>query len=317
MIRLLIIGRDADAWRDRLAPWTGETLEVVTEALPAAGIRSFAENSPDAVMVAEPADSEKRVPIVEAIRERPLGRIVPVVMAGSEPPEEVREEVASNIGREETGERLVSELEVLLEVELEAEPRHDRTTNRPDLEVGRSEAAADEEGPTFVSTEIPTVREGQDEPARTSPRGGRPERREAPEGEAGVERHDYLIEPLGGQSRETERTDGAPPREPGQHQGDARGAEAPDAAAVRRKLKQVRHEDYFVILDVPRGAGSGEVRQAYREMKARFRREGLDIQLAERFEAELDEINDALDDARAVLGDESLRERYLERTTRG
>ena len=313
MIRLLIIGGDAEQWREELTGWIGESFEVDIEARPAAGIRHFSETSPDAVAVAEPDGSGNLGPVVEAIRERPLGQVVPIVVLGPSRLEDDLPRVADVVGQRAGPGELIRRLESNLDVEIAEEPRHAQSTSDPDIEVDRSER--EDDGPTYVSTEIPTVQAGQAEPSEMSPRGGRPERREAPDREAegeAVDHRDYVIEPL---------DDGAIGEEsaadPAGSSGGADAASTPDAADIRRKLKEVRHEDYFVILDVSRSVGGEGVREAYRGMKAQYRVGNFDIHLAEKFEAELDEINDALDDARAVLGDEQLREAYLDRTTRG
>jgi hypothetical protein len=314
VIRLLIIGGDADWWRDELTGWTGESFEVDTEARPAAGIRNFSETSPDAVAVAEPDGSGNIVPVVEAIRERPLGQVVPIMVLGPSRLEDERLEVAAVVGKPAGGGELIRRLEASLDVEIAEEPRHAQSTSDPDIEVDRSDREDDE--PTHVSTEIPTVQSGHAEPSEASPRGGRPASREAREQEAGgeaVEHRDYVIEPLDEDGGITGKEGADRASSSGSHE----AISTPDTAEIRRKLKEVRHEDYFVILDVSRSVGVEGVREAYRAMKARYRADNLDIHLAEKFESELDEINDALDDARAVLGDENLREAYLDRTTRG
>jgi len=320
VIRLLIIGRDAERWRDRLNGWAGKTLDIACETLPSAGMRNFADNSPDAVAIAEPDQSPKIEPIVEAIRERPLGQIVPVVLLGATFVDDEKLHIASAVDTEAGGEALVGELESILDVDLEPAPRHAQTMEEPDLEVARTEEGDQR---TFESTEIPTVREGAAEPDDVDPRGARPPSRTAGRGEASgatrdpeserIERPNYILEPL-------DESEGGGAAESSAPIGDemSSGMEAvarPDGAAIRRKLKEVRHEDYFVILGLRRGADADEVREAYRRMKARFREDRLDFELAETFEAELEEINDALDDARAVLGDDALRQAYREGTT--
>lgn len=86
------------------------------------------------------------------------------------------------------------------------------------------------------------------------------------------------------------------------------------AEEIRRKLKTVRHEDYYAVLEVRRGAEGQTVREAFHKLHARFDPRKVDFELAHRFQAELDEIRDAFEDAFAVLGDPQLREPYLRHT---
>ena len=311
MIRLLIIGKDAEQWRQGLGFWEGETLEVDTEALPAGGIRTFAETSPDAVAIAEP-DGSRTEPIIEAIRERPLGQIVPVVVLG-ERVGEADFDVAAAVDSADGAKALVVELEDILEVSLEPGARHAQTSSAG-IEVSEPSQEGDL---TQKSTEIPTVRPGQEAPSQNASladamdaAGG-----EGAQGEGGqVEHRDYVIEPLEESAPQSHPGIGGPSRQ--STPSGLNPAERPAAEDIRRKLKEVRHEDYFVILGLPRTAGADEVREAYRELKARHRPKILPDELADKFEAELEEINDALDDARAVLGDDDLRQAYLSRTTR-
>ena len=78
-----------------------------------------------------------------------------------------------------------------------------------------------------------------------------------------------------------------------------------------RKLKEVRHEDYFTILEIRRGAEGAVIRQAYQRMIGRYDPDRLDFELVHRHYQALSEIRDALEDAWAVLGDPELRRRYM------
>ncbi|MEM1348446.1 MAG: hypothetical protein AAGI01_07830 [Myxococcota bacterium] len=89
-----------------------------------------------------------------------------------------------------------------------------------------------------------------------------------------------------------------------------------DLDVLRRKLRDVRHEDYYTILELRRGAEGPVIRQAYQQLTARFDPEALSVELAQRFYAELQEIRDALEDAWAVLGDPQLRSEYLVASSR-
>lgn len=85
-----------------------------------------------------------------------------------------------------------------------------------------------------------------------------------------------------------------------------------DAAAVERKLQQVRHESYFAILEVEPQASAAAIRDAFETLKRIYGPERVPDSVARRFGVELGEIRDALEDAWAVLGNETLRGRYAE-----
>ena len=85
---------------------------------------------------------------------------------------------------------------------------------------------------------------------------------------------------------------------------------------IRRKLKAVRHEDYYAILEIRRGAESQTVREAFHRLTALYDPAHLEFEVAHKFQDELDEIRDALEDAFAVLGDPELREPYLKSTVK-
>ena len=309
MIRLLIIGRNAEQWAQGLGFWDGQTIEVDTETLPAAGLRNFAETSPDAIALAESEQSGRIKPIIEAIREKPLGEIVPVVLVEASLPEEEDLQVSAAIEAGEGAKALVDQLEEILGVDLEPDARLAQTASG-DLEVVEETG----QGPSQKSTEIPIARPGFEEEAEGS--GDRQmDRSQPPEWNEQADHRDYVIEPL--DEREEPAAGSSPGRVPeSRQQRGGQGAERPSPEEIRRKLNEVRHEDYFSILEIGRNADGDVVRRAYRRLKGRFQPSSFDFDMAEKFEAELDEINDAFDDARAVLGDDDLREAYLAETTR-
>ena len=94
----------------------------------------------------------------------------------------------------------------------------------------------------------------------------------------------------------------------------ARATAAPEAQvnaeSIRHKLKQVRHEDYYVILEVRRGAEGTTIKQAYQRLMTRFDPQGLEFEVSRQFFHELAEIRDAFEDAWAVLGEPRLRQAY-------
>jgi hypothetical protein len=85
-----------------------------------------------------------------------------------------------------------------------------------------------------------------------------------------------------------------------------------DATEVETKLQQVRHQSYFAILEVEPQASAAAIRDAFETLRRRFSREKVPDDVARRFPAELDEIRDAVEDAWAVLGNETLRRQYAE-----
>jgi hypothetical protein len=317
VIRLLIIGREAEQLVQGLGFWEGQSIEIDTETLPAAGLRSFVEHSPDAIALAEGEKTGRIKPVVEALREKPLGEIVPIVVVGAAPPDRSELGISAVVEASAGAKALVDQLEGLLGVDLEPEERLKQTESRELEVVDESEETETSAGPSSKSTEIPVARPGfGDEPDRPASGGSEPSRGSGPDWQQGAEHDDYVIEPIGG---EEESAGSQPPtRTTAEPDGSAGrgGRDRPSPEEIRRKLKEVRHEDYFAILDLARGADGDDVRQAYRRLKERFQPSSFDLEMADQFEAELDEINDAFDDARAVLGDDGLRESYLAKTTR-
>lgn len=83
-----------------------------------------------------------------------------------------------------------------------------------------------------------------------------------------------------------------------------------DDAGVERKLREVRHENYFTILEVTVDAPPHKIRDAFQTQARRFAPANVSVELERRWEGALDEIRDAIEDAWAVLGNDALRERY-------
>lgn len=85
-----------------------------------------------------------------------------------------------------------------------------------------------------------------------------------------------------------------------------------EPAAIEAKLRHVRHNSYFDILEVSTAATTPAVRDAYETLSARFAGPAISRDLAKRYGAELDEVREALDDAFAVLSNDDLRAIYAE-----
>ncbi|MFB6265049.1 MAG: hypothetical protein ABEL76_15725 [Bradymonadaceae bacterium] len=78
---MLIIGERAAQWRERLMPWSGRGVAFESARRPSEGIRTFETASPDAVLLVE--EPGRASDLLEALRERPLGRLVEIVALGS------------------------------------------------------------------------------------------------------------------------------------------------------------------------------------------------------------------------------------------
>ena len=83
-----------------------------------------------------------------------------------------------------------------------------------------------------------------------------------------------------------------------------------DDAVVERKLREVRHENYFAILEVSIDAQPHTLRDAFQTQSRRFEAANIPPDVGQRWDEELREIRDAIADAWAVLGSDGLRERY-------
>jgi len=81
-------------------------------------------------------------------------------------------------------------------------------------------------------------------------------------------------------------------------------------AVIEKKLRQVRHETYFDVLEVGSGVDEQRLRDAFASLWDRFARGAVPVDIARRFEAELDEVRDGLEDAYAVLSNQRLRAAY-------
>lgn len=254
MNQILLIGRRT---KD-VASWLEASFEaVLNEArLPAAGLRELDATPPDVIILADD-DSARMVTMLEAIRERPLGKLVPVVIVSEDRAPENTLDVLAWVA--------ASEYQKLIDL---------------------------------IAHEV-----------------------EIPKKQAGTTEHsqaDYVLEDL------DEILESEPPQPPARFRTseifaarlEAREESELDASDVKKKLKIVRHEDYFSILEVPRGAQTPMIREAFQKQMARFDHKSVAFEIAHALHAEIEEIRDALEDAWAVLGDAKLRTTYLEKTTR-
>ncbi|RAL20175.1 hypothetical protein DL240_18325 [Lujinxingia litoralis] len=285
MIRLLIIGRPGSQWADRLHQLHLSELEIDHERLPSAGIRRFEESPADLIIIADDQGGERVEILAGALRNRPLGQLVPLMLVCPLPDAERLQAATDTLDLvgwlppETSPQALLTRIEAALDVSLSAQP----SPSTPHAEPSFAPEAPDASAPPEPSAP----------PSRVFRSG------------------DLTLEPLDpGPTHQVDRQSIFPTR-------DFSYPDAPvDAELIRRKLKAVRHEDYFAILEVRRGAETQPIREAFHRLYARFDPRNIDFQTAHAFEEALAEIRDALEDAWAVLGDPALREPYLRYTLR-
>lgn len=290
MIRLLIIGRPGSQWADRLHQLELQDLEIDHERLPSAGIRRFEASPADLIIIADDQGGERVEILAGAIRSRPLGQLVPLILICPLPESERVQATTDTLDLvawlppETDPETLIARIGAALDVSLTSSPTQASLAPRADqTPVGQVEQPSRSAEPQPPSPE----------PARVFRAG-----------ELTLEAIDT------GATRRVDRDQVFPQRDY------AHPEASVDAEVIRRKLKAVRHEDYYAILEVRRGADTQPIRQAFHRLYARFDARHIDFQTAHAFEDALLEIRDALEDAWAVLGDPALREPYLRHTLR-
>lgn len=299
MIQILLIGRDAAAWASALGARAGADFGFETVAFPAAGLRHLEATPPDALVIVEPGAPARAATLARAIRARPLGQLIPILVVGPTPDEDARAEVDAWVTPAQGEEPLWRALQQSL-----------------GLDTGPSTHG-------FVDQRTPTI------PLMTQPQSGAPA---------------YYIEPIDAPAAAAEPRELPPWERPPAQDAPAQvpwnqphpvdhgsifpssgsrlhdlGQSSPgvDARAIAQKLQAVRHKDYYAILEIRQGSETEVVREAFQRLFQRFDPDAVEFRLAHRFEAELAEIRDALEDAWAVLGDPGLREAYLSQALRG
>ncbi len=321
MIRVLIIGRTAGAWAERLGSAVGPAVEWDVARLPSAGIRQLEETPPDLVIIADEAGGPRVETLIAAIRNRPIGQLLALLLLCPQPsPAEVLEKIDSlELGgwlpADASIREVVREIEQTLDVVL----------------GGESEA----------SPKAESMFDGFAAPAESFPVDSRSEERSRETFPVRVSTSDYLLEPMGFDGGREDLRDSRDSRDAYSPFGEGekpvsaalstgsveRRSMFPsrtssgfdgglDSESVMRKLKDVRHEDYYAVLEIRRGAESQTVREAFYRLYARFDPQKVDFEVSHRYHAEFSEIRDALEDAWAVLGDPDLREPYLAHTVR-
>lgn len=267
VIRVLMIGRAAVAWSQKLAD-RAPGVEFDLAKLPAAGVRQLEHTPPDAVVVFEDGGTDRLIALVDAIKKRPLGALTPVIV--------VSHDALADTQRKQ--------MDVAAWVDIHGSDEALLTTLAERLGLDLTELTTDEIS-RQATTMAPPIR---------------------------VETPDFVIEEIDDDRgpRQLKSSDIFPERF------NAGNVDDLDESELRRKLRSVRHEDYFTILEIPRGAEPPSVREAFQRMNARFDANRISFDLQHRYHAELAEIRDAFEDAWAVLGDAKLRKAYLDHTTR-
>ena len=297
MIRILVMGREAQEIEKRLRHVCGDALQIESARLPAQGIRRLDETPPDAVLIGD--EQGRATTLVEVIRSRPLGRLIPLVLVSPRAEPGDPSEDASSLGVAawvvpETSAfeiaRLLAEVLDLTQEDMFAQ----ETPSEQERETPQVQRHDD-----FVVEPLPDRESGPSSGAQ-SPGDPGPT---APLGPPPFEPPPKAVEPL-------ERRSLFPVRP-----SEVRVGEVSEEV-LRRKLKEVRHEDYYTVLEVRRGAEGAVIREAYQRLRARYDQRRLDFEIVRRFYDEIDEIQDALEDAWAVLGDPDLREKYVAASAR-
>ncbi len=333
MIQLLILGRSAATWARRLEQAGLSGARLTTARLPAEGVRSLDESPPDAIVIVDD-DGGARVPmIVQALQSRPVGRLLPILLVCPQPPQEQAQKLARELGLqgwlspedppEELGLLLARALDMPVDALMSGpKPRHAKpkvAPSAPDITPLEELVAQDDDPLEADGADAPDATPQADADAATGDAHAR-----APLPRATVVSAGYVVEELPEPSALGPQRFAPPPspvtsldraslfpvraaqRDPGKV----------TLEVIRRKLREARHEDYFTLLEVRRGAEELVIKQAHQRLCARFDPEAIDFELARRVFQELAELRDALDDAWAVLGDSALREAYMNASAR-
>lgn len=339
MIQILLIGRDAPARVGGLGARAGADFEFDTVALPAAGLRQLEASPPDALIIVESGSARRAATLVRAIRERPLGQLIPILVIGPAPDAEVRRAVDAWLTQEQGDAALWRALQdsLGLDVGPSAVGFDDQRTPTAPLtfEPPSSGNPTHSASPAYYIEPIDELPRGGTNPNNTKPNSTNP---------GGIKPSvpkPHASSP-GGPTRtnrpqppwDTPPADQSPAQAPwnqpqtvdhgsifpssGSRMHDLDGAQGGiDGRGIEQKLQAVRHKDYYAILEIRRGSETSVVREAYQRLYQQFDPDEVEFRIAHRFEAELAEIRDALEDAWAVLGDPALREAYLSQALRG
>lgn len=322
ILQVLLVGLP-DQLTEALMELAQDNLNLVTvgASRPAAAVRRFDAMSPDAVAIGIGEVPEQAALLSEAIRGRPLGALVPLIMIdlGQSPPHAL----TTPSGAAEAGADqffapgtpapvLLTALAHLMDIELPLPVLAQQVAREAS---GGPSPGKGEPNPAMTADFAAVAQKLNDQP-NADPNA------ERQDGGATVVRvtddpvvhHATAAQPhdeLTGQGRPWSPTPRVPRSVNLRHMGDSGRMGAVTPEAIRRKLRQARHEDYYTLMDVRKGVDELQIEQAYRRLRGRFEPTRLPRPLADRHFHELQEICDALDDAFAVLAAGDLREAYL------
>ena len=301
------MGSRAEHWASQIKKIAGEGLMLEVARLPAEGIRRFEATPPDAIVVVEESGEARARALIKAIQNRPLGELLPLLLIARLPDDaSTPQQAAQQLGihawysPQTPPHELVAELARALEVAL---PLHEPVPGGGEAAFEQHdefliEALSEEEleehtraplrPPSLPSERAERARQEDEARPQVAPPAAQADYSPPSQPIAHVTRHSLF-----------------PVRARAVHIGEV------SEESLRRKLKEARHDDYYTLLEVRRGAETAIIRDAFQRLMARFEPEHLDFDLVRRFYEEVAEIQDALEDAWAVLGDAELRQRYL------
>ena len=287
LARLLIIGSDAEQLAEALSAHSGELLEVERARLPAQGIRLFERTPPDALLlIARQGDALRA--LTRALLSRPLGQLVPILAMSPR-----QESVASP-------EELAAELGASAWFALDASPYELLHALAEHLDLDELISAPP------LPHAPPPLPERAPQPESTSSQETASAREEnSPEPRSPNTLSAATLSGAHSAVSQIDRASLFPARRAAGREGEL------TEEMVRRKLREVRHEDYFTILEVRRGAETPVIKDAFMRVMARYDGARIDFEMLHQFHQEIAEIRDAIEDAWAVLGDTDLRRRYL------
>jgi preprotein translocase subunit Sec63 len=84
-----------------------------------------------------------------------------------------------------------------------------------------------------------------------------------------------------------------------------------DGDRIRERLRLAREVDYFELLGIERDASRAEIRRAHAEVARIFEASALEAETEGRHARELEELREALLEARDILLDDAMRSAYL------
>lgn len=293
MIRILCIGREAPARATSLGARLGAEFALEAATMPAAGLRQFEATPPDAVVILD-ATAVRAATLARAIRERPLGQLIPLLIVAP-PPADADRSIADHWLDIDPSDAAIGAA-VLQALDLPAPPApHVPPPAEP---LGASHPSSP---PAYFIQEIDSsdasgLFDAFDHPA---PQADDLRLRDTAFSRPRSLSHASIFPSSGSRLHDLNAVQGAV-----------------DATAIKQKLQAVRHRDYYEILGVGRGAEGALVREAFHRLYLQFDPDQLTFSLAQQYDAQLAEIRDALEDAWAVLGDPVLRDAYLEHLLR-